>query len=267
MHKAFSAHSWYCHRLIPRAITQSVTPCTYPCLFLSRHARPRIIVQNERDGTPCMIQTGLHHGVEFGKCQSSVCIEDMPQKVLRRKKRFVCLYTIPRLIMLRSQRRKLRKQIKELQQQLDRNGLRGSDIEEPRAIGDSGVGGLGIGDSSPNFGNSFGPRLDGSTRRDVSISHVPGPGRAGPALDRHGSPGLGGGSGDVGVMSNVGYLPNMSNRRGNIDTEASGTIEDTSDGQVRLGVEERGVGINPRSGTDEAEYMSGGGADLRDWRE
>lgn len=215
-----------------------------------------------------MIQTGLHHGVEFGKCEGSVCIQDLPQKVLRRKKRFVCLYTIPRLLVLRRQRKRLRKQIQDLQQQLDRNGLRGSDLEEPTAIGGRGVGGLGIGDSSPNFRNSFDPRLDGSIGRDVSNSYFPGPGSGGPAFDRHGSPSLGGGSGTRGVTSSVGDLPNRSNRGGPIDTEASGTSEDISNGQVRIeGVDERGVGINPRSGADDAEYMSGHSAELRDLRE
>lgn len=265
---AFSAHSWYCHRLIPRAITQSVTPCTYPCLLLSRHARPHIVVQNERDGTPCMIQTGLHHGVEFGKCQSSVCIQDLPQKVLRRKKRFVCLYTIPRLLVLRKQRKKLRKQIQDLQQQLERNGLRGSDIEEPGAIGGSGVGGLGIEDSSHNFGNSFGPGHYGSIGGHVRNSRFPGPESAGPALDHHGNPRLGGGSGAGGITTRVGYLPNMSNRGGHIDAEASGTSDDISNGKVRLGgEEERAVDINPSIGADDAEYMRGRGAEYRDLRE
>lgn len=140
--------------------------------------------------------------------------------------------------MLRKQRRKLREQIQDLQQQLERNGLRGSDIEEPGAIGGSGVGGLGIEDSSPNFGNSLGAGHYGSIGGHVSNSQFPGPESAGPAPFRHGNPGLGGDSGAGGVTSRVGYLPNIRNRGGHMDTEASGTSEDISNGQVRLGVEE-----------------------------
>lgn len=158
--------------------------------------------------------------------------------------------------------------MQDLQQQLYRNGLRGSDLEGPRESGGSGVGGLGIGEYSPNTGNSFGPGLDGSIGRGLSNSDFPGTGSAGLALGRHGSPGLEGGSGAGGVRRSVGYLPSMSNEGGHIDTEESGTSDDFSNGQVRIGgAEERGVDINSGSGANDAVYLSSRGAEHRELRE
>lgn len=104
---------WYCQRLVPAFITAAVTPCTYPCLLLSPHEHPRIVVHPEPDGTPCRMTTDLGHHYEVGKCRGSVCRPPLPNITLKRKKRFICLYAFVKYM-------KAKKQLKELKQAIER---------------------------------------------------------------------------------------------------------------------------------------------------
>lgn len=127
---ASSLDAWYCHRLVPAYITAVVTPCTYPCLFLSPHEHPRIIVHPEQNGTPCRIATSVGHHYQVGNCGGSVCRPSLPHTTLKRKKRFICLYALVRMI-------KMKKRLKELKEIIQK-------LEKEAAVAStSGIGSLG----------------------------------------------------------------------------------------------------------------------------
>lgn len=120
-----SPHSpWYCYRLAPQFITSSVTPCTFPCLYISSNVHPHIVVQPELDGTPChmapslhhktQVSPALHHATEVGTCRRGVCTLKRRPPVLKRKKRFICLITLAALYKAKKDRQKLREQMASL---------------------------------------------------------------------------------------------------------------------------------------------------------
>lgn len=86
----------------------------YPCLFVSPYEEPHIVVHREFDGTACKIESGLHQNTQIGKCRSGVCTRESAAKVLKRKKRFICLLTLAQLIKARRDRRKLRGDLEQL---------------------------------------------------------------------------------------------------------------------------------------------------------
>lgn len=112
--KAQYVSPWYCHRLVPARITSTVTPCTFPCLFLSAHEDPRIVVHHEPDGTSCKIYTGLHHQFEVGVCRGSFCISNSGPRNLKRKKRFICLLSLIKLIKAKKEMSALNAEISRL---------------------------------------------------------------------------------------------------------------------------------------------------------
>lgn len=255
----FSALSWHCHRLVPRFITYSVTPCTYPCLVVSRHEQPHIVVQNEPDGTPCMIPKGFHHGGELGTCRSSVCTQDLHHKVLKRKKRFICLYTVARIIQLKRQRKRLQKQIGDLQQQLDRTGNRDNDSELGGRVYDSGSGGLSIGNTGADTGEAFSPENVGGLGSGPRYSRFPGSGSDTSEIDMVGSTGSerrGSAGRGFGATRN---LPNGNNRRGSLSHLPTDPGEDST-GQVRIGgLEPGGLDMDRRNHGDDIANAGGNG--------
>lgn len=112
--KAQYVSPWYCHRLVPAEITSTVTPCTFPCLFLSAHEDPRIVVHHEPDGTSCKISTGLHHQFEVGVCRGSFCFSNSGQRKLKRKKRFICLLSLIKLMKAKKEMKALNAEISRL---------------------------------------------------------------------------------------------------------------------------------------------------------
>lgn len=249
---AFSEQSRYCHRLVPRVITYSVTPCTYPCLLVSSHVHPHIVVQNEQDGTPCRLANGFHHGQQFGTCRSSICTQDLSHKVLKRKKRFICLYAIGRVIQLRRERNKLKNKIGQLQEELARNRYRGSDNAEESGVDDPRTGSLGVGLSGPNDREDFGGRHGGAAGNGPRNLVFPGSERGNSESNSMGSPAFEGrSSGGRGG----GMAPDMPIRNRDSDFDgnrAFGNAEDMSPGQVRIGgFESRGMPVEGRPGFDE----------------
>lgn len=245
----FSERSWYCHRLVPRLITYSVTPCTYPCLVVSRRVNPHIVVQNEPDGTPCMVQTGLHHRRVFGKCRNSVCTQDLFDKALKRKKRFICLYTIGRIIHLKKQRRNLKNKITELQEQLHRNSYSDRGISRGSGIDDTRTDGSGIGNYAPSDGEDFGPGHVGTGFSGSSNSGFPGTESGPSALIPSRSPGFGGSNS---AAIGTGTFDDMPTGNHGAEPFGNGAIrpgEDMGPGQERIGgLESGGVDVDGATG-------------------
>lgn len=166
--RAISLSPWYCHRLVPVFITSAVTPCTYPCLLLSAHEHPHIVVRPESDGTPCRITTGRNHGFKMGTCGGSVCRNTSSHhNKLKRKKRFICLYSIVKLIQENKKLKALSEEMSRLQNgvALRRFGLAnafsGRGVET-RGTGRSGTIGSGSANTLRIFihrgGTNVGPR-------------------------------------------------------------------------------------------------------------
>lgn len=184
--KAQYVSPWYCHRLVPAEITSTVTPCTFPCLFLSAHEDPRIVVHHEPDGTSCKISTGLHHQFEVGVCRGSFCISNSGQRKLKRKKRFICLLSLIKLI-------KAKKEMKALNAEISR--LRSAAVA--RRSGTLSPRGGGIVDASS------GTRLPNT---EVGLSGIGSPGVAIPAvasIDSLGASGRGSSAGRPAVSESA----------------------------------------------------------------
>lgn len=170
---AFSSSSWYCHRLVPQFITSYVTPCTFPCLVVSRHEHPSIIVQSEPEGTPCHIPAGLPQEGKVGKCQRRVCHQDESYKVLKRKRRFICLIALAKLIRLRRQRKTLEQKMWQLREQLARNGYNdGNEEGASRLAGrpSAGAGRFPIDNAGSNMGARSSPVNAGVGDSETSSS-------------------------------------------------------------------------------------------------
>lgn len=156
---AFSSNSWYCHRLVSQFITSYVTPCTFPCLVVSRHEGPKIIVQREPDGTTCRIPQGFRQERKIGKCRSSVCRPAEPFTVLKRKRRFICLIALAHLLKMRNQRDALQNRIRRLSEELRRSGLNTDDKGSLTSdLGRAGAGATGF--RVGNTGGTLGGRSD-----------------------------------------------------------------------------------------------------------
>lgn len=231
---AFSSRSWYCHRLATRFITASVTPCRYPCLVVSPHVHPHIIVQNEADGTPCMIQNGWHHEGKIGICRNSFCVNELPHKVLKRKKRFICIYALARIIKLKKERRRLEGEIGQLRQQLANNREGDADNVLAGRVSGNGIGGaddLGGGSANLGAGPYYGPESVPSVGRGTGNSGLAGRVSAGPEMgvagpfDSESNPTSRGELGTADVPFNSNYGGGLI---GNGDDRAEGTA------QVRL---------------------------------
>lgn len=181
--KAQYGSPWYCHRLVPAQITSSVTPCTFPCLFLSAHEDPRIVVHHEPDGTSCKISTGLHHQFEVGVCRGSFCISNSGQRKLKRKKRFICLLSLIKLIKAKKEMKALNAEISRLRSAAvaRRSGTlspRGGGIVDASRgtrlpnteVGRSGIGSPGV--AIPTVGSigSLGAGERGSSARRRAVS-------------------------------------------------------------------------------------------------
>uniref|UniRef100_A0A6G5A077 Putative secreted protein n=1 Tax=Rhipicephalus microplus TaxID=6941 RepID=A0A6G5A077_RHIMP len=87
VHASISSHS-FCYRLVPHHITAITTPCRYPCLLQSSYIQPRVHVNYEVDGTPCLIpgshSAGRH---EVSHCIDGVCVQRKSSLALKRSKR------------------------------------------------------------------------------------------------------------------------------------------------------------------------------------
>lgn len=197
--KAEYSSPWYCHRLVPAQITSTVTPCTFPCLFLSAHEDPRIVVHHEPDGTSCKISTGLHHQFEVGVCRGSFCISNSGQRKLKRKKRFICLLSLIKLM-------KAKKEMKALNAEISR--LRSAAVE--RRSGTLSPRGGGIADASR------GTRLPNT---EVGLSGIGSPGVAFPTVGSIGSLGAGGRGSSAGRRA----VSENANSR-NLNAGNSGTV-------------------------------------------
>lgn len=114
---ASSLGPWFCYRLVPAPITSAITPCMFPCLFISPHEHPHIVVHNEADGTPCKVTSGLQHETKDGRCSSGVCTVNRGPPVLKRKKRFICLFTLAQLLKAKRERRLLKSELEALKRQ------------------------------------------------------------------------------------------------------------------------------------------------------
>lgn len=249
---ALSEQSWYCHRLVPRVITHAVTPCTYPCLIVSSHVHPHIVVQNEQDGTPCRLANGLYHGEQFGTCRSSICTPDLSHKVLKRKKRFICLYTIGRILQLRRERKRLKSKIGQLQEELDRNRYRGGDNADESGLDDTGTGSLGVGLAGTNDREDFGAGHGGATGSGPRNFVFPGSGRGNSVPNTMGSSGFEGSSSGLRGAGTAAVMPNRNRYSGFDGNGAFGNAEDMSPGQVRIrGSESRGMPVEGSTGFDE----------------
>lgn len=253
----FSEGSWYCHRLVPQVITHRVTPCTYPCLVVSRHEHPHIVVRNEPDGTQCMVPTGLHHEREFGTCQTGICTQDFSHKVLKRKKRFICLYTIGRIFKLKKDRRRLQNKIDELQEQLARSRLRDAENEPGSEVDDIGTGSLGVGNIGPQNGEDFSPGHTGAARSGTRDRNFPGSRRGTSAFDSMGSPGFEDSSSAGTDSGTRGYMPNRNHDRGMVGNGAFGAGADVLSGQVRIpGLASGGMPVEAGNGFNEDELIA-----------
>lgn len=113
---ASSPSNWYCQRLVPPWITSTLTTCTFPCLFISTHGAAQIVVHNEPDGTLCKVPSELHHKTQVGRCRRGVCTHILGHEVLKRKKRFICLFTLARLLKAKKERRQMQQEITQLRQ-------------------------------------------------------------------------------------------------------------------------------------------------------
>lgn len=257
---AFSEGSWYCHRLVPGVITYRVTPCTYPCLVVSRHEHPHIVVRNEPDGTQCMVPTGLHHEREFGTCRSGICTQDFSNKVLKRKKRFICLYTVGRIFKLRRDRKRLQNKVDELQEQLARSRLRDSEDERLRGVDAIRTGSLGVGNTGPRNDDDFGPRPTGGAHTGRSDLDFPGRGRGSSAVYSMGSSTLED-SISAGRDHDTGrHMPNRNDGARFVDSGAFDTAADVVPGQVRIrGLASGGIPVEGRSSFDENDNMGSSG--------
>lgn len=227
--------AFYCHRLVPRFITHAVTPCTYPCLVVSSHVQPHIVVQNEQDGTPCMIHSGFHHKVELGTCRGAICTQDLHHKVLKRKKRLVLLYAIPRIFTLRRQSRKLQNKIDQLKAQLARNSHPGVESEDENQFQDYGSAGLGVGNNGMNTGEALGPDYGGGLEggpRNLDMSEG---GRGILRTNQVSSYGFGDRNNEGIETAASRYLSNRNNDGGSLGTAGPGTEEDLGFGQMKLG--------------------------------
>lgn len=249
---AFFEQSRYCHRLVPRVITYSVTPCTYPCLLVSSHVHPHIVVQNEQDGTPCRLANGFHHGQQFGTCRSGICTQDLSHKVLKRKKRFICLYAIGRVIQLRRERNKLKNKIGQLQEELARNRYGGGDNAEESGVDDLRTGSLGVGLSGPNDREDFGGGHEGAAGNGPRNLVFPGSGRGTSVPNTVGSSGFEGSSSGGRGAGTAADMPNRNRYSGFDGDGAFGNAEEMSPGQVRIrGSESRGMPVEGSTGFDE----------------
>lgn len=120
-----SSLQWYCHRMVPRWITSVVTPCTFPCLLITPHQHPHIVVHKEVDGTSCMT----------GHCSRGVCTERMGPPVLKRKKRFICFLTLAGLVKARRDKRRMQQEIHQLKQRIWLNSIRNVNGLSSNAVG------------------------------------------------------------------------------------------------------------------------------------
>ncbi|XP_077551357.1 uncharacterized protein LOC144165119 [Haemaphysalis longicornis] len=156
--KALSLGPWYCYRLVPAFITSAVTPCTYPCLLLSPHEHPHIVVHPEPNGTPC----------PGGTCRGSVCRTTSPNAILKRKKRFIGLYSIIKLIKEKKSLKELKKEMLRLRNNIAASSPAAVDNVGGRGIGASGIirSGAGrVGLNIGNQGNQFGGNHFAATGR------------------------------------------------------------------------------------------------------
>lgn len=232
---AISATSaFYCHRLVPRFITYAVTPCTYPCLVLSSGVHPHIVMQKEQDGTPCMMHTGFHQKREFGMCRGSICTQELHHKVLKRKKRFVLFYAIPRIIGLRKQSRDLQNKIDELKKQLAGSRNAGNENEDEGPFQGRGSGYLGVENNGFSNGEALGQEYGGNVERGPRNLDFPEREIGGSGISAVGSSAFGART-QGSEIDLYGYAPDRNSARGSFGTAATGTEDDIGAGHLKLG--------------------------------
>lgn len=211
------AYAWrqpYCYRLVPLQITAVATPCSYPCLVLSRNVQPTIHVQQEVDGTPCTVPGMQRDSQWTSQCMGGVCLLPQSSHALKRAKRAACL-----LIFAAKKIIKKAKEAKERKRRLQRISEESSEGTgngyETGIGGGSGVGGAGALDIWPgNVGGQGSSALDVSARAGGMLQGA-GIGLSGVFPRRPGGtfPGAIGGA-------NIGALPGLS---GELDGTASET--------------------------------------------
>uniref|UniRef100_A0A131XNE3 Putative glycine rich secreted protein n=1 Tax=Hyalomma excavatum TaxID=257692 RepID=A0A131XNE3_9ACAR len=139
------AYAWrqpYCYRLVPLQITAVATPCSYPCLVLSRNVQPTIHVQQEVDGTPCTVPGMQRDSQWTSQCMGGVCLQPQSSHALKRAKRAACLLIFAAKKIIK--KAKEAKDRKRRLQKIAEESSEGTGIGyEARAGGESGVGGVG----------------------------------------------------------------------------------------------------------------------------
>lgn len=207
-------------------------------------------MHNEPDGTPCMVRTGLPGRVEFGTCRNNVCTQDVPHKALKRKKRFICLYTFGRIIHLKKQRRRLQKKLSELQEKLSRNGYGDGGNERGRGIDGTTSGLLGIDNGGSNGGAGFGTRYVGTRESGISNSGFTESGSGGSLFAPVRNPGFERRNGAETETGVAGSMPNTGVR-----TFGKGAIrssEDIEPGEQRIRyLNNADMGLEGETGFDE----------------
>lgn len=141
---------------------------------------------------PCKIPTELNHHFKVGKCEGSVCQTTSAHDILKRRKRFICLYSLVKLF----QAKKKLKQLKQAIEKLEREAAERSSVGA-NSLGGQAAGGNEIGRSgSSATGNGVSV---GNGVNDFSRNAFVGTGRTG-------SPGMGGSSRSTGEIRNSGLV-------------------------------------------------------------
>ncbi|XP_077551355.1 uncharacterized protein LOC144165117 isoform X1 [Haemaphysalis longicornis] len=172
---ASSLSPWYCQRLVSPWITSVVTPCMFPCLFISPHEHHHIVMHSEVDGTSCKVPSGLHQDTKMGTCKRGVCTPTVGHRVLKRKKRFICLIALAKLLKAKREKRLLKEEIERLKHLTLLNSLRTASL----------AGGRGLGLQNLNTVARDGTRIpaDNLGSRDVVEIHITPTQGGGPGVD------------------------------------------------------------------------------------
>lgn len=190
----------------------------------------------------------------MGHCRSSVCVEEVPQKLLKRKKRFICLYTIGRIIHLRRQRKRLRAEIGQLRQQLaDSRNTYNEEERRADARVNPGAERFGGGINSPYGGEASGPEISSGLDSGTRSLDFPGRGGGAPALTGASPNDLEVGRIPDGEIGTLGGPRNANYGGGYISPDDD---EALSAGQVRLR-DNGGARATGTTGSDHVDNMGG----------
>lgn len=167
-------------------------------------------------------------------CRRSVCTTELRHKVLKRKKRFIFLYAIPRIIRLRKESKEIQNQIRELKARLTTS--RNNDMEtEDEGLHGRGSGPIGVESNRLNSGVRFGPAYGGDIgigTRNIDFSEG---GSATPQINSAGSPTFGPRSDEGREAAASAYLPSGYNEQGSFGTAGTGAEDGMGLGQAKLG--------------------------------